>query len=282
MSRSPRLRTFAQVDVFSAVPLGGNPVAVVLDAEGLDDEVMAAFARWANLSETTFVLPPTDPGADYRVRILTPGGEPPFAGHPTLGTAHAWLEAGGRPAASDRIVQQCGIGLVELRRDGRRLAFAAPPCQVSAMPPDRLAAITAALGLDPSDVQAARVLTNGPAWQTLLLPDAAAVLAIRPDVPALTPLGAVAVIGPHAEGDELAFEMRAFSPGDGIPEDPATGSLGAGVAQWLVPEGLAPASYVAGQGTAIGRTGRIHIRTDEAGTWVGGDTTTVVTGTVLL
>lgn len=282
MPRALRRRPFAQVDVFSAVPLGGNPVAVVLDAEGMDDEAMRAFARWTNLSETTFVLPPTVAEADYRVRIFTPGSEPPFAGHPTLGTAHAWLEARGRSTATDRIVQQCGIGLVALRREGGRLAFAAPPCQVSEIAPDRLAALTATLGIAPSDVRAARVLTNGPAWQTLLLPDAAAVLAIRPDIPALTPLGAVAVVGPYPEGGELALEVRAFSPGDGIAEDAATGSLGAGVAQWLVPEGLAPPSYVAGQGTAIGRAGRIHIRTDEATTWVGGDTTTVVTGTVAL
>jgi PhzF family phenazine biosynthesis protein len=267
---------FSQVDVFSSEPLLGNPVAVVHEASGVSDETMAAFARWTNLSETTFLLPPTDPAADYRLRIWTPGGELPFAGHPTLGSAHAWLEAGGVPAGED-LVQECGAGLVTVRR-GKRLAFAAPPLMRSG-PVDRadLARIAAALRIDHRDVLDAAWIDNGPGWVGVLLRDAGAVLALEPDFAAFGELQ-VGVVGPYA-GGPAAVEVRAFCPGYGMPEDPVTGSLNAGVAQWLAGDRL-PASYVASQGTALGRRGRVHIETDDDVIWVGGDTSTTISGSV--
>lgn len=271
---------FSQVDVFSAEPLLGNPVAVVHDAAGLSDEQMAAFARWTNLSETTFLLPPTDPAADYRLRIWTPGGELPFAGHPTLGSAHAWLEAGGVPAGDD-VVQECGAGLVTIRR-GDRLSFAAPPLTRSG-PVDEadLEAIAAALRVGRDDLVDAAWIDNGPGWVGVLLADAATVLALEPDWAAFGDLK-IGVVGPYADGP-LAVELRAFCPGYGMPEDPVTGSLNAGVGQWLAGTRL-PTSYVAGQGTVLQRAGRVHVSlVGTPGTgevWVGGDTRTTVAGSV--
>lgn len=273
-----RLRPFRQVDVFGEAPVGGNPVAVVLDGEGLDDAAQRAFASWTNLSETTFVLPPTDPAADYRVRIWTPGGELPFAGHPTLGTAHAWLEAGGSPRGS-AVVQECAVGLVAVRR-GERLAFAAPPCRVEPVADEVVAAVVAAAGLAPDDVVDARLLVNGPEWTTLLLRDAEAVLRATP--PAVDGVPGVGLVGPHGPGADAAVEVRGFALEVGIAEDPVTGSLNAGIAQWLVPAGVLPEAYVAAQGTALGRTGRVRVTVDGAGTWVGGATTTVLAGTASL
>jgi PhzF family phenazine biosynthesis protein len=272
---------FSQVDVFSAEPLLGNPVAVVHDAAGVTDEQMAAFARWTNLSETTFLLPPTDPAADYRLRIWTPGGELPFAGHPTLGSAHAWLEAGGAPAGPD-VVQECGAGLVRIRRSaadvGDRLAFAAPPLMRSGpVDPADLAHACRALRVAEADVVAAEWIDNGPGWLGVLLADAAAVLALEPDWTAFGDLK-VGVVGPYAAGP-LAVELRAFCPGYGMPEDPVTGSLNAGVGQWLAGSRL-PVSYVASQGTVLGRAGRVHVDTVDGEIWVGGDTSTTVTGSV--
>ncbi|HWJ80887.1 MAG TPA: PhzF family phenazine biosynthesis protein [Nocardioides sp.] len=269
---------FRQVDVFSPVPLGGNPVAVVHDADGLTDEQMAAFARWTNLSETTFLLRPTDAAADYRVRIFTPGRELPFAGHPTLGSAHAWLEAGGNPQDDTGVVQECGVGLVRLRR-GERLAFAAPPSRSEPVDDTALDTACRALELDPADVVDARVLDNGPTFVALRLRDARSVLAVHPDLGAFGDLD-VGVVGPHQPGGDAAIEVRVFVPGMGIAEDPVTGSFNAAVAQWLVGDGTLPASYVAAQGTALGRTGRVHVDTDAEGTWVGGDTVTTILGTV--
>ena len=237
------MRPFTQVDVFSPEPLLGNPVAVVHDADGVSDEQMAAFARWTNLSETTFLLSPTAPEADYRLRIFTPGRELPFAGHPTLGSAHAWLEAGGRPHADGQVVQECGAGLVTLRR-GERLAFAAPPLVRSGSVDEAdLATITRALGIEHSDVVDAAWVDNGPGWVAVLLRDADAVLALDPDPAAFGGLD-IGVVGLHPVGGECAIEVRAFVPGMGIPEDPVTGSLNAGLAQWLVGTHL-PTSYVA-------------------------------------
>jgi PhzF family phenazine biosynthesis protein len=278
---------FRQVDVFSALPLLGNPVAVVHDADGLTEEQMQAFARWTNLSETTFLLTPTDPAADYRVRIFTPGGELPFAGHPTLGTAHAWLEAGGVPA-SDGIVQECGVGLVRLRRTGDRLAFAAPGLlRAGPVAGETLARIAAGLQVTVDRIVDAHWVDNGPGWVAVLLADAAAVLAVRPDPVALGDL-AVGVVGIYPEGssdpdEDCAIEVRAFVGGLGVDEDPVTGSLNAGVAQWLTGNGTLPPSYVASQGTALGRRGRVHVETGDEGTiWVGGDTRTTITGAVAL
>jgi PhzF family phenazine biosynthesis protein len=272
---------FRQVDVFSAEPLLGNPVAVVHDADGLTDGQMAAFARWTNLSETTFLLAPTEPSADYRLRIFTPGGELPFAGHPTLGSAHAWLEAGGRPRG-ERVVQECGLGLVGLRRDGGRLAFAAPePLRSGPVAEEDVQRVAAGLGVGRGAIADAQWVDNGPGWVAVLLADAAAVLAVRPDHMALGDYK-VGVVGIYPEG-ECAIEVRAFVGGLGIDEDPVTGSLNAGVAQWLTGNGTLPPTYVASQGTALGRRGRVHVVTDGAGViWVGGDTRTTVLGSVSL
>ncbi|GAA1896678.1 PhzF family phenazine biosynthesis protein [Williamsia serinedens] len=277
---TPTGRPFAQVDVFVSGPLSGNPVAVVLDGAGLDDDTMAAFARWTNLSETTFVLPPTDSAADYRLRIFTPGGELPFAGHPTLGSAHAWLGSGGMPAG-DTIVQECGIGLVTIRRDGDRLAFAAPPLRRSGPVDDAvLAEIRDALGLTPSDVVASNWVDNGPGWIGLMLTSAQRVLDVRPDLAALGDRE-VGLIGAHRDGpDGVDYEVRAFAPGDGVPEDPVTGSLNAGFAVWLRSTGEVPAQYIAAQGTALGRAGRVHVDDDGTHIWVGGASTTTISGTV--
>lgn len=282
--RSSTMRRFSQVDVFASEPFLGNPVAVVHDADGISEEEMAAFARWTNLSETTYLLPPTDPGADYRLRIWTPGGELPFAGHPTLGSAHAWLEAGGEPATHGEVVQECGAGLVRLRQ-GERLAFAAPPLTRSGAVDDAdRADIVRALAIGDSDIVDLAWIDNGPGWVGVLLGDAAAVLAVEPDWAAFGDLK-VGVVGPYADGRDVAVEVRAFCPGFGMPEDPVTGSLNAGVAQWLAGTRL-PTSYVAAQGTVLGRRGRVHVEVEPAPegdvVWVSGDTLTSITGDVRL
>lgn len=274
-------RAFRQVDVFTQVPFRGNPVAVVFDAEGLRDEDMQAFARWTNLSETTFLLPPRDPAADYRVRIFAPGGEVAFAGHPTLGTCHSWLEGGGCPRA-DVIVQECARGLVRIRRTGHLLSFAAPAMHAEEVEPERLARVIAALGLDPDHVRAARLLDNGAPWLTLLLDSAERVLALEPDHEALRSLAEVGVAGPHPEGADCAFEVRAFADPIGIPEDPVCGSLNASLAQWLIAAGMAPPSYIASQGARLSRKGWVHIDADGDTVWVGGSTHTCIAGTVSL
>jgi PhzF family phenazine biosynthesis protein len=273
------MHRFSQVDVFSAEPLLGNPVAVVHDADGLSDEQMATFARWTNLSETTFLLAPTQPGADYRLRIWTPGGELPFAGHPTLGSAHAWLEAGGVPAAGDAVVQECAAGLVRVRR-GATLAFAAPPL-IRSGPVDEadLVRIAEVLGVERSDLLDSAWIDNGPGWVGVVLRDAQAVLSLEPDYASFGDLK-IGVVGPYGDGP-LAVEVRAFCPGYGMPEDPVTGSLNAGLGQWLAGNRL-PTSYVAGQGTALGRAGRVHVGLEGATVWVGGDTRTTITGSLAL
>jgi PhzF family phenazine biosynthesis protein len=274
-------RRFRQVDVFGSEPLSGNPLAVVLDADGLDDDAFQAFARWTDLSETTFVLPPSDAGADYRVRIFTPDRELPFAGHPTLGTCHAWLEAGGVPRNSDVIVQQCGAGLIRIRRGSERLAFAAPPLIRSGMVDDELVErIAEMLGISREEIVDSQWVDNGPGWVGVMLRDAEAVLALRP-------LGVdcdLGVVGAYPGGRDVAFEVRAFFPVAGAAvEDPVTGSLHASLAGWLLATGRATAPYIAGQGTAIGRRGRVHISADPDGTiWVGGRTITAVVGDVAL
>ena len=272
-------RPFRQVNVFSADPLAGNPLAVVHDAEALSDARMAALARWTNLSETTFLLPPTEPGADYRVRILTPGGELPFAGHPTLGSCHAWLAAGGKPRKPGLVVQQCGAGLVAVRCDGPRLEFAAPPVLRSGpLEPEVLAKIAAALGLAGSDIVRHQWADNGPGWCAVMLSSARRVLALEPDWARLDPLK-LGVVGPHEPGGEADFEVRAFIGGGGY-EDPVTGSLNASLAQWLIGAGLAKPSYVAAQGAALKRAGRVHLRRDGGEIWVGGDVVEVVRGEI--
>jgi PhzF family phenazine biosynthesis protein len=270
-------RPFRQVDVFTDTPYRGNPVAVVLDGEGLSDADMVRFANWTNLSETTFVLPPTDPRADYRVRIFTPVRELPFAGHPTLGTCHAWLEDGGAPRG-DVIVQECPAGLVPVRRVDGRLAFAAPPLVRSGPVEDAVVdELVSVLDLDRADLVDTQWVDNGPGWVAVLLASAEAVLAVRPRVTELD----VGVVGPHAPGSPTAIEVRAFFPKDGaMAEDPVTGSLNASLAEWLLRTGRLESPYVASQGTALGRAGRVHVAQDPDGTiWVGGGTITCITGT---
>lgn len=282
-----RQRPFAQVDVFTAEPYRGNPVAVVLDGEHLADEEMAAFARWTNLSETTFVQVATDPAADYRLRIFTPGGELPFAGHPTIGSAHAWLEAGGVPRDPGGPVQECGVGLVRLRADDAgRLAFAAPPLRRSG-PVDAAtrAQAVASLGIGDDAVLDAAWVDNGPEWLGLLLRDADTVLDLRPDLAVMGDLK-VGVVGLYDEARRAEVgahaEVRAFVPGIGITEDPVTGSLNAGLALWLIPAGILPERYVVSQGTVLRRAGRVHVERAADGTWIGGDAVTCVAGTVTL
>jgi PhzF family phenazine biosynthesis protein len=272
---------FTQVNVFSADPLAGNPLAVVHAAEGLSEAQMAALARWTNLSETTFLLPPTDAGADYYVRIFTPGGELPFAGHPTLGSCHAWLAAGGKPRKPDVVVQQCGVGLVRVRYDGPRLEFAAPPLRrTGPLEPDVLTKITKALALSPSDIVHHQWVDNGPGWCAVMLASARQVQSLKPDWALLDPLK-LGVVGLHDTGHDADFEVRAFVGGGGY-EDPVTGSLNASLAQWLIGAGLAKSSYIAAQGTALQRAGRVHLRKDGEEVWVGGDVVDVIRGEINL
>ena len=278
-------RRFHQLDVFSAVPLQGNPLAVVHGALGLSDDTMAAFARWTNLSETTFLLPPLDPAADYRVRIFTPGGELPFAGHPTLGSCHAWLAAGGVPKSPSRVVQECGVGLVRIRRSGHnggRLAFAAPPLRRSGLlEPELLTRIISGLGVSASDVLHHQWTDNGPGWSAVMLKSAAQVLAVKPNWSVLGDVK-LGLVGAQPAGHNTQFEVRAFVPGPPAYEDPVTGSLNAGLAQWLIGAGLAPSSYVAAQGGALGRAGRVFVSQEGGDVWIGGDVVVCVEGTVTL
>jgi PhzF family phenazine biosynthesis protein len=321
MTAAPaRARPFAQVDVFTATPYLGNPLAVVLDGTGLSTEAMQAFANWTNLSETTFLLPPSPEaaaqGTDYRVRIFTPGDELPFAGHPTLGSCHAWLEAGGVPQAAGTIVQECAKGLVKLKRDGTRLAFAAPSLQRSTPDAALITRVAAALGLQPQQILAAQWLNNGPTWLGLLLDSMDTVLGLQPDAAALKGLvpgvgvagmdaapaapdlivrsnrEARAFIHPDgardagartADDDTPSVEVRFFAPDIGVLEDPVTGSFNASLAQWLIADGIAPARYVAAQGTCLGRAGRVFIEQDATGqVWVGGNSVTCMEGKVTL
>lgn len=307
-------RPFKQVDVFTATPYFGNPLAVVLDGSGLDDEAMQRFARWTNLSETTFLRPPSQPGADYSLRIFTPSGELPFAGHPTLGSCHAWLQAGGQPQDPDFIVQECPLGLIKIRRQPGtpRLAFAAPPLQRSVPNPERLAEVSAALGLKLGQILTAQMLNNGPHWLGLLLDSVESVLQLTPEHAALEKAGikvGVAALYPAEEAPPLiaranreaqAFdqaraaptssdaatpdmEVRAFTDSAGAVEDPVTGSLNASLAQWLIAEGHAPERYLASQGICLGRAGQVHIERDAQGqVWVGGESVTCIDGHIRL
>jgi PhzF family phenazine biosynthesis protein len=272
-------RGFEQVDVFTTSRYAGNPVAVVLDGTGLSTEEMQRFAHWTNLSETTFVLPATSEDADYRVRIFTPTLELPFAGHPTLGTCHAWLAAGGRPRRDEVIVQECAAGPIAVRRTEDGLAFAAPP-QVRSGPveDDLVDRLSRMLGIEREAIVDTQWVDNGPGWVAVLLDRPETVLALTPRFEDLD----VGVVAPYPPGSPEAFEVRAFFPKDGaLVEDPVTGSLNASLAQWLLGTGRASAPYVARQGTALGRSGRIHVSRDADGTiWVGGGTVTCISGEV--
>lgn len=277
-----RTRPFHQVDVFSDQAYRGNPLAVVLDGDGLSPDQMQRFANWTNLSETTFLLPPTDPRADYRVRIFTGSEEFPFAGHPTLGSAHTWLEAGGVPWSEGFLVQECGAGLVRVKHDAGRLAFAAPPLtRFGPVGEDLRDQLAAGLRLQERNLVDASWLVNGPEWIGVLLESAEQVLAVDPDLATLGNLK-VGIIGPHAAGGPAAYEVRTFIPGDTVVEDPVTGSFNAGAAQWLIGSGRAPNQYVAAQGTVLGRAGRVHVKAANGDIWVGGSSATCIRGTVLL
>lgn len=286
MSQKPaplrRRRPFAQVDVFTADRYRGNPLAVVVDAGNLTAEQMQEFANWTNLSETAFLLPPIHSQADYRVRIFTPQEELTFAGHPTLGSAHAWLEAGGVPKNEGVLIQECDAGLIPVRKDAGRLAFAAPPLTRSG-PVDEvdLTRIAAGLRLSRGSLLDAAWLVNGPNWIGVLLDSASQVLDIVPDYAAMKGLE-VGVIGAHGSAERADFEVRTFVSSDAAAEDPVTGSFNAGVAQWLIGSGRAPASYTAAQGTVLGRAGMVHVDAVEDDVWVGGNSITCISGTVVL
>lgn len=275
---------FKQLDVFSRVSLKGNPLAVVLGADSLTDQQMADFANWTNLSETTFLLTPRDPRADYRVRIFTTLKELPFAGHPTLGSCHAWLQAGGVPK-SEEIIQECEIGLVRVRRQGDELAFIAPPLlRTGPVEAPLLERVRLGLGLAPEAIVRSQWVDNGAGWLAVMLAERDQVLALQPDYAQLHGLaiGVIAPFGPARDEVDSHFEVRAFIAGDGAQEDPATGSLNAGVAQWLLAEGLAPERYVVSQGTAIGRAGRIRVERQGDEIWVGGAVAACIEGRVQL
>jgi PhzF family phenazine biosynthesis protein len=275
---------FKQLDVFSSVSLKGNPLAVVLGADSLTDQQMADFANWTNLSETTFLLTPRDPRADYRVRIFTTLKELPFAGHPTLGSCHAWLQAGGVPKG-DEIIQECEIGLVRVRREGGELAFIAPPLlRTGPVDAPLLERVRLGLGLAPEAIVSSQWVDNGAGWLAVMLADRDQVLALQPDYSQLHGLaiGVIAACDPARDAVDTHFEVRGFIAGDGAQEDPATGSLNAGIAQWLLSEGLAPDCYVVSQGTAMGRAGRIRVERHGDEIWVGGAVAVCIEGRVQL
>lgn len=274
-------RRFRQVDVFGVDSYDGNPVAVILDSEGLTDKELSAISAWTNLSECTFLLPPTDPSADYRVRIFSLNTELPFAGHPTLGTARAWLDAGGVPSQPGVIIQECIAGLVPIRIEDDSLAFSAPP-RIRSGPVEApiLDSVIEILGIERDQVVDSEWLDNGPGWVGVLLDSAESVLKIRPNASAHPGRWDIGVIGAHAEGSESAFELRAFFTEGSEPlrEDPITGSLNASAAEWLLSKNRATAPYIATQGSAIGRNGRIHISEADGKIWVGGKTKVVLSG----
>ena len=307
------MRPFVQVDVFTDTPYGGNPLAVVSDAQGLSADAMQAFARWTNLSETTFITAPSphdiERGADYALRIFTPGGELPFAGHPTLGSCHAWLRSGGAPRIKGTVVQACGQGVVNIRQLESGLAFAAPPLKREEVEPDLLGAIAAALGIELAHIEASQLLDNGPQWLGLILGSSETVLGLEPDHARLRELGhkvgvihlentdpaplligrsnreARAFMGQERRADiqQTQATVRAFAAPMGVLEDPVTGSLNASLAQWLMETGRAPSCYLAVQGERLGRYGQVHIHQDASGqVWVGGSVVTCIEGSVLL
>lgn len=275
-------RRFLQCDVFSAVPTKGNGLAVVVEVDGLTTTQMQDFAAWTNLAETTFLLPPTTPGADYAVRIFTPGREMPFAGHPTLGSCAAWLHCGGQPLEAGRVRQQCQIGLVEIDISGEVPAFVAPPTDVAPLPKADQSRLITALGLDASQVVRAAQLDNGPVWQVLELQDAATVLAIDADRVRWPDFVGLGVVGAHRADAAIDYEVRNLAPSSGMSEDPITGSLNAAIAQWMAAEGRLDRALVMAQGTALGRQGRVFVATAETGVTIGGHVHVLIDGVVNL
>ncbi len=278
-----RQRRFIQCDVFTSTPTKGNGLAVVVDGEGLTDTQMQAFAAWTNLAETTFLLPPTKPEADYKVRIFTPAREMLFAGHPTLGSCASWLRSGGKSKTTGAVKQECGVGIVTIDISGEVPAFATPDTAVAPLPPDKLAAITSALGISADRIVRTALLSNGPVWHALELASAADVLAVDSSKVRYPAFIGIGLIGAHPAGSPIAYEARMLAPSSGMSEDPITGSFNAAAAKWMYGAGHWQAPLVVAQGTRIGREGRVHIRRDEAGTvWIGGQTCIMIEGTLTL
>jgi PhzF family phenazine biosynthesis protein len=279
---------FRQVDVFTAVPFKGNPVAVVLDGDAVSSDQMQSIAAWTNLSETTFVCAPTDQRADYRLRIFTPKRELPFAGHPTIGSAYAVLRNGLKPQAAGRVVQECGKGFVDIKIDGERLLLALPEPQFREPARSHLAAVADGLGVMPSDIQRAAIIDVGPVWFTVQLANGDAVRALAPDMgklAALNPIGitGVNVFGPYPRGGDADLEVRSFAPADGVPEDPVCGSGNGCVAALVRRDGvLNVRTYVASQGRCLGRDGQVTVEFDGSTIWLGGHAVTCVQGWLLV
>lgn len=278
----PKTRPFIQCDVFSATPTKGNGLAVVLDGTGLTDAQMQGFAAWTNLAETTFLLPPRDPAADYRLRIFTVSHEMPFAGHPTLGSCAAWLHLGNTPKTPGKVIQECNVGLVEIDQTGAHPAFVAPPTKIAPMPATTRAELTAALGLDPSAVVTGTMLNNGPAWEVLELNSADAVLAVDPGAARWAQQRAIGLIGPYAPGTGPDYEVRMLAISDRIIEDPITGSLNAALAHWLHDHGRLTGGLLIHQGTKINREGRVYMSVDRDRILIGGQTNILIEGSVTL
>ena len=279
-----RQRRFMQCDVFTSVPTKGNGLAVVVDGEGLSDKDMQAFAAWTNLAETTFLMSPTTPQADYKVRIFTPKREMLFAGHPTLGSCASWICAGGKSRTAGVVKQECSVGIVDIDVSGAVPAFAAPPTTIAPLPPEMLKAITSALCLAGDRIVCTAQLANGPVWQVLELASAADVLAVDSSKIRYPEFLGVGLIGAHPAGSECQFEVRMIAPSSGMSEDPITGSLNAAIAHWKYDAGHWSEPVTVAQGTCIGREGRLFIRRDDnTGTiWVGGQTSILIEGTLTL
>lgn len=281
----PQQRRFVQCDVFSDHPTKGNALAVVLDSDGLSEEVMRSFAAWTNLAETTFLFPPDDPDADYRVRILTPTREMPFAGHPTLGSCAAWLHSGGKPKQSGIVRQECGVGIVEIDISSDIPAFIAPPTSISEMSAARFSELTTKLGINPDQVVRHAVLNNGPEWHAFELQTASQVLAVDSSRVKYPSEESIGLIGPHEPGLECDFEVRMLAPSSGMSEDPITGSLNAALAHWRLHNNELDKKILIAQGTTIDRHGRVHIvpGSEVPGqASIGGHTNILIEGNVLL
>ena len=277
-----RPRRFIQCDVFSPVPMQGNGLAVVVDADGISDEQMQRFATWTNLAETTFLLTPTDPLADYRVRIFTPVREMLFAGHPTLGSCASWLHSAGKPKTPGIVRQECGVGIVEVNiAEAPTLSFATPPTTIKGMDPGHRQEIMDALAIPEKAIINTAELCNGPTWQFFELESASAVLAADSSKVRWPTFKAIGLFAPHAPGHECDYEVRMLAPSSGMSEDPITGSLNAAIANWLQANNRLQKPYLVAQGTSIGRMGRVAVRADKSGVvWVGGQVHIVIEGHV--
>lgn len=275
-------RRFIQCDVFSPIPTSGNGLAVVVDGEGLSDEQMQTFAAWTNLAETTFILSPTEPVADYQLRIFTTSREMLFAGHPTLGSCAAWLHTGGVPKEKGLVRQQCGVGIVDIDVSQSQYAFVAPPTKIDAMPDQQLQAIIEALKIPAATVLSAAVLDNGPVWEVLQLETADQVLAVDSSLVKWPEDKPVGLIGAHGSNHECDYEVRMLAPSSGMSEDPITGSLNAALAHWLTSDGRIDASVTIAQGTKINRHGRVSVQLRGEDVLIGGDTHILIEGTVNL